>query len=118
MEIKRAKEWIRERLCWGRLVGYTKPIIDEPWQAGEMAIKSIDAWKNVVQKIEARLESEREYNTQLNKASDFYMTHEIANTSGKIHGMAWVLDVIKEEFPEAFEKETGSETENGKQDKD
>ena len=118
MEIKKVKEWIRFKMCEGRLVGNTIPEIDEPWQAGETAIKSIEAWINVIKSIERSLEEERNYNEKLNRASDFYMTHEIAKTSGEIHAMVRIENMIKENIPEIFEEEIRRETENGKQDKD
>lgn len=51
MKIERMKEWIRLKMCEGRLVGKTVPVIDEPWQAGITAIKSIEAWEGLKEEI-------------------------------------------------------------------
>lgn len=49
MTNEEAIKYIRFCMCEGRLVGNTKPIIDEKWQAGLMAIKALErqdgAWK-------------------------------------------------------------------------
>ena len=42
---KEAIRYIRYCMCEGRLVGNTKPIFDEKWQAGIMAIKALEALK-------------------------------------------------------------------------
>ena len=41
MTKEEAIKYIKYCMCMGRLVGNTKPIIDEKWQAGEMAIEAL-----------------------------------------------------------------------------
>lgn len=42
MTHEEAIKYIKYCMCIGRLVGNTKPIIDEKWQAGEMAIEALE----------------------------------------------------------------------------
>lgn len=42
MTNEEAIKYIKYCMCEGRLVGNTKPIIDEKWQAGVMAIKALE----------------------------------------------------------------------------
>ena len=43
MKISEAIKWIDNRMCWGRgqWTKHHQPIIDEPWQAGRMAIEAL-----------------------------------------------------------------------------
>jgi len=45
MKISEAIKWIDNRMCWGRgqWTEHHQPIIDEPWQAGRMAIEALKA---------------------------------------------------------------------------
>lgn len=42
MTTEEAIKYIRYCMCEGRLAGNTKPIIDEKWQAGDMAIEALE----------------------------------------------------------------------------
>lgn len=52
MTKKDAVKYIRYCMCEGRLVGNTKPIIDEKWQAGDMAIKALEQQDKIAQIID------------------------------------------------------------------
>ncbi|HCJ13977.1 MAG TPA: hypothetical protein DHV77_01565 [Erysipelotrichaceae bacterium] len=56
MTKEEAIKYIRFCMCEGRLVGNTKPIIDEKWQAGTMAIKALEH-ESVLDKIRAEIMS-------------------------------------------------------------
>ena len=84
MTEKEAINWIRFRMCEGRgrFTENHKPILDEPWQAGEMAVKSIKAWDAVTEEIKAEIKSNKYdkaygagYEKGLYKALEIIETH-------------------------------------------
>lgn len=97
MRIERIKEWIRFKMCEGRLVGNTRPEIDEPWKAGETAIKSIDAWKGLKEEIK-----------------DHAVEFELFGICSDYVNVVIIEDVINKRMKKIFEGVEGY----GKQDKD